>query len=93
MMEIKTTHTEVYNIIKRFYNRYKLRRNPSNPNPNIFSNHIHDITLIKIYKRSCIYSNAENSYKENLVIKYKYKNANEIISLNIPWDNYKDLLS
>ena len=91
-MEIKSTNTEVYYIIQRFYNRYKLIRNPSYPNPNILSNHIQDITLIKMYKRSCIYSNKENCYKENLVIKYKYKNANEIISLNILWDNYKDLL-
>jgi len=92
-MEIKSTNTEVYYIIKRFYNNYKLRRNPGHPNPNILSNHIQDITLIKMYKRGCIYSNEENSHKENLVIKYKYKDVNEIISLNIPWDNYKDLLS
>jgi len=92
-MEIKTTNIEVYDIIKRFYSKYKLRRNPGNPNPNILSKYIQDIYLIKLYKRVCTYSNNENIYKENLVIKYKYKNKDEIISLNLPWDDYKDLLT
>lgn len=92
-MELKSTNIEVYDVIKKFYSKYKLRRNPGYPNPNILSKNIQDISLIKIYKRVCIYSNNENMYKENLVIKYKYKNKDEIISLNLPWDDYKDLLT
>lgn len=92
-MELKSSNREIYFIIKRFYTKYKLRRNPGNPNPNILSKNIQDISLIKIYKRVCTYSNNENMYKENLVIKYKYKNKDEIISLNLPWDDYKDLLT
>lgn len=91
-MEIKTNNKEVYSIIQRFYSRYKLRRNADRSNPNKLSNFIQDICLIQVYKRVCTYSNNENSYKENLVIKYKYKNVNEIICLNIPWEEYKDLL-
>ena len=91
-MEINTNNNEVYSIINRFYSRYKLWRNPGHPNPNKLSNFIQDIYLIKVYKRVCTYSNNENSYKENLVVKYKYKNIDEIISLNIPWEEYKDLL-
>jgi hypothetical protein len=92
-MELESSNNEVYYIIKRFNSKYKLRRNPDFPNPNILSNYIEDISLIKIYKRFCTYSNNENMYKENLVIKYKYKNKNEIITLNIPFDEYKDLLT
>ena len=92
-MEIKSTNHEVYYIIKRFYSKFKLRRNPGYPNPNILSsNFAQDISLIQVYKRICTYSNNENSYKDFLVIKYKYKNTEEIVSLNLPWDKYKDLL-
>lgn len=91
-MEIKINNKEIYSVLQRFYAKYKLRRHPGHPNPNKLSNYLHDFYIVKIYKRVCTYSNNENSYKDNLVIKYKYKNVDEVISLNIPWEDYKDLL-
>jgi len=91
-MEINSSNNEVFGIIKRFNYKYKLRRHPGYPNPNKLPIYTQDISLIKIYKRVCTYSNNENNYKDNLVIKYKYKNTEEIVSLNLPWDEYNDLL-
>ena len=70
-MEINSSNNEVFGIIKRFNSKFKLRRNPGNPNPNKLPIYTQDISLIKIYKRVCTYSNNENNYKDNLVIKYK----------------------
>lgn len=91
-MEIKSNNKEMYSILQRFHTKYKLRRHPGHLNPNKLSNYLDDFYIIKIYKRVCTYSNSENRYKDNLVIKYKYKNIDEVISLNIPWEDYKDLL-
>jgi hypothetical protein len=86
-------NNKIYYIIKRFYSKFKLRRrNAENKNPNILPYYIDDISYIKSYKFLCVYSNAKNIKKENLVVKYTYKNHKEIISLNIPLDEYEDLL-
>jgi hypothetical protein len=92
-MNISTTNKNVYYILKRFNSSFRLRRNPGFENPNVLSNHISDITIIKVYKRKCIYTNNPNYIRDNLVIKYQYKNNPEVISLNIPWDKYQDLLT
>ena len=69
-MEIKSTNNEVLHIIKRFNSRFKLRKKPGLPNPNIlWCKFAQDIFLIQVYKRVCTYSNNENSYKDFLVIK------------------------
>ena len=82
---------KVYYILKRFHSSYKLIRNPHCNNPNVLYN-IKDIYVIGIYKRNCIYSNDRQNSKEHLVIKYKYQNNPETISLNLPLEKYNDLL-
>lgn len=92
-MQITTTNKQVYYILKRFYSTFRLRRSPGNPNPNILSSQIQDITIVYVYKRPCTYTNDIHHLKDHLVIKYKYKNNPEVISLNLPWDKYNDLLT
>jgi len=92
-MQISTTNKNIFYILKRFHSSFQLRRNPGNKNPNVLSNNINDINIIRVYKRNCIYTNDQQDLKENLVIKYQYKNNPEIISLNIPLYKYQDLLN
>ena len=92
-MQISTTNKNIFYILKRFHSSFQLRRNPGNKNPNVLSNNINDINIIRVYKRICIYTNDKHDLKENLVIKYQYKNNPEIISLNIPLYKYQDLLN
>jgi hypothetical protein len=92
IMEVKLDKHHLYSIIKRFNFKFKLRRNPDQPNPNKFIYQIEDINLIKAYIGPCTYSNNENIKKKNLIIKYKLNNEEEI-SLNVLLDEYKDLLS
>jgi len=92
-MQISTTNKNIFYILKRFHSSFQLRRNPGNKNPNVLSNNINDINIIRVYKRNCIYSNDTQVLKEHLVIKYKYKNSSEIITLNLPWEKYNDLLN
>jgi hypothetical protein len=54
-----------------------------------------DIIFIEAYTNTCIYTNQTIFKKENIIIKYKINNNNlldEIISLNILYDEYKDLI-
>ena len=83
---------QIYHIIKRFYSKFKLRRNPGHKNPNILPYYIDDLSYINSYKFLCVYSDTKNIKKENLVVKYTFKNPNEIFCLNISFDEYKDLL-
>lgn len=92
-MDIITTNKNVYYILKRFNSNFKLRRNKEYKNPNILSNNINDINIIRVYKRKCIYTDDLKHTKDNLVIKYQYKNNPDIITLNVLWDRYKDLLT
>jgi len=91
-MDISTTKTNVYHILKRFNSYFRLRRNNECRNPNHLSNNINDINIIRVYKRKCIYTDDPNHIRDNLVIKYQYKNNPEIICLNIPLERYNDLL-
>lgn len=91
IMELKLDKHHLYSIIQRFNFKFKLQRNPELPNPNKFLYQIEDINLIKAYIVLCTYSNNENIKKENLIIKYKVNNE-EQISLNVLLDKYKDLL-
>lgn len=52
------------------------------------------IDIIEVKIKSCIYSNELNSNrkKNHLIIKYKNISENEIISLNILLEAYKDIL-
>ena len=84
--------SKIHGILKRFHSSFKLRRNPHWDNPNVLSDNIEDICVIDIYKRNCIYTNDSQNSKDHLVIKYKYQNNPETISLNLPWEKYKDLL-
>jgi len=85
---------KIYNILQRFYIRYRKRRKFA-PNPNgklpppIDSNE-----NIQIYKRTCVYSiENKNELKEHLVIKIKsYPKSSDYYILNVLYDDYKDLL-
>lgn len=90
-MEIKLDKENLKSIIRRFHYKFKLRRNPDFPNPNKIIHQLEDINLIKAYIGPCIYSNDKNIKKENLIIKYKLNE--DLISLNIILDEYKDLLT
>jgi len=83
---------QVYSILSRFHDKFKLIRNPSSPNPNELPTSTDEIDLVQVYKILCVYSNEKNIRKENLIIKYKMNSRSEIISLNLPYEEYKDLL-
>ena len=87
-------NNQIYFIIKRFYSKFKLRRKSdnSNKNPNVLPDKIEDISYIKSYKYLCLYSDIINRKKQNLAVKYTYKNMDEIICLNVPLYEYEDLL-
>ena len=90
-MDIFISNYQIYSIIERFYSKYKSKkyqRKTTLPN-------IQDIIFIQAYINSCIYSNEINLQKENIIIKFKLINndlVDEIISLNILYDDYKDLI-
>ena len=88
-MELVLSQLQIYFIIKRFYSKFTPKRNKLNPYN--FKFILEDFHFIRAYKRSCTYSNKKNLKKENLVIKYNYKNK-EIIAMNILYDEYKDLV-
>ena len=89
---ISLNNNQIYYIIERFYSKFRLRRNSENKNPNTLPDKIEDINYIKSYKYVCVYSDAINIKKQNLVVKYTYKNTDEIICLNLPLYEYEDLL-
>ena len=86
--------TKIYQILERFYIRYKKRRK-FEPNPNgKIPPPIDSIQNIQIYKRTCVYSREnKNEVKEHLVIKIKkYPKPFDYYILNVLYDDYKDLL-
>lgn len=92
-MDLTLNNKQIHSIIQRFNSKFKLRIKKDNPNPKheLFS--LNDIYIIKTYKFPCTYSNVKsNEKRENLVIKYFYKNKKEIISLNLLLEEYKDLV-
>jgi hypothetical protein len=89
---ISLDNNQIYFIIKRFHSKFKLRRNSEYENPNMLPDKIEDINYIWSYKYLCVYSDTINRKKENLVLKYTYKNMDEIICLNLPLYEYEDLL-
>jgi hypothetical protein len=86
--------TKIYNILERFYIKYKKRRkfepNPNGKIPPPFDS----IQNVQIYKRTCVYSREnKNEVKEHLVIKIKrYPKPSDYYVLNVLYDDYKDLL-
>lgn len=89
---ISLNNNQIYFIIKRFHSKFRLRRKTEYLNPNTLPDKLEDINYIKSYKYVCVYSDAINRKKENLVVKYTYKNMDEIICLNLPLYEYEDLL-
>ena len=86
--------SKIYNILERFYIRYKKRRN-FEPNPN--GKHppsLDSMQSVQIYKRTCVYSREnKNEVKEHLVIKIKrYPQKSDYYILNVLYEDYKDLL-
>jgi len=91
-MNLFMTHSQIYSIIQRFDSKYKYRK--SNRIRETIVN-IQNIIFIEAYIIPCIYSNQCNLQKENIIIKFKIKkneSIDEIVSLNILYDDYKDLL-
>lgn len=92
IMKIFITNFQVHSIMERFYSKYKYRHSDRTTKklPNL-----QDIIFIQAYTNLCIYSNQSNLQKENIIIKFKLINndlVDEIISLNILYDDYKDLI-
>lgn len=85
--------TKVYKILKRFHEKFKRRRVfKENPNGKIPPD-INTINIIKVYKRTCKYTNEiETETKANLVIKIQYSPNEEYYILNVLYKDYKDLL-
>lgn len=84
---------KVYQILERFYTRFKRRRVfKENPNGKTPPN-INTMKNVQIYKRTCKYINENNiEVKPNLVIKIQYYEKEEYYILNVLYDDYKDLL-
>jgi hypothetical protein len=93
-MKIFISNYQINSIIERFYSKYKYRQcGRTRSTKNI--PYIQDIIFIQAYTYPCIYSNQSNLQKENIIIKFKIDNndlVDEIISLNILYDDYKDLI-
>lgn len=84
---------QIYSIIERFYSKYKYRVSGRTKTKNLPN--MNDILFVEAYTNSCVYSNQSNLQKENIIIKFKLTDndlVNEIISLNILYDDYKDLI-
>ena len=81
---------QMYCIIERFYSKYISVKHKGKPNPNKLPSNQEEIHLIESYVVPCIYSNSENKKRENLIIKFRFEQ--DIISLNILLEEYKDLL-
>ena len=90
-MDLIMSNSQIYSIIERFYTRFKYKNSFKIKHP---LPEINDIQLIKAYIRDCIYTNEVNFIKQNAIIKYRLTNHfnQEIICLNILWEDYKDLM-
>jgi len=79
-----------YNIIERFHQRFEYR----NKIDKKIIPKKEDVHIINTYLRDTKFSkDSENIVKKMIVIKYYYQNYPEIISLNICFNDYSDLLS
>ena len=88
---LSLTNKQIYSILKRFYTKYvSSKKNIGKTNPNKLPSNQEDIQIMEVCIFPCIYSNNENQKKENLIIKFRYKE--DTISLNILLEHYKDLL-
>ena len=91
-MNVKLNNNQTYLIIKRFNSKFKVRKKDK-PNPKLVLFTLNDIFLLKAYKFICNYTNDNhNEKKENLVIKYLFKNETVPISLNLLLDEYNDII-
>lgn len=82
---------QMYCIMERFHSKYISVKNKGKPNPNKLPSNQEEIHFIEAYIHPCIYSNNSNEKRENLIIKFRFTEE-DIISLNILLEDYKDLL-
>jgi hypothetical protein len=87
---------QLYNIIKRFHERFYERRSNSKIkyNPNELPLLL-DLNIEQVYTINCLYVGVEMEKvdnRRNLVVKYRLNKGDIIISLNVLYDEYKDLL-
>ena len=87
---LNLSNEQIYSILKRFHTKYISVRNKGIDNPNKLPDNQEEIHFIQAYICPCIYSNNENQIRENLFIKFIFKQ--DTISLNILLEDYKDLL-
>jgi hypothetical protein len=85
---LNLSNEQIYSILKRFHTKYVLTKRDANPNK--LPDNQEEIHFIQAYICPCIYSNIENQIRENLFIKFIFKQ--DTISLNILLEDYKDLL-
>jgi hypothetical protein len=92
-MKIFISNYQIYTILQRFNSKYKFKN--SEKKTKKFLPQLDDIIFIEAYTNTCIYTNQTILKKENIIIKFKINNndlLDEIISLNILFDEYKDLI-
>jgi type II secretory pathway component PulL len=79
-----------YPMIERFYGEKFIYRFKYNDNQKKFIPKKEEIQMQNMYLRNTIFSNEnENIVKRMIILKYKYKD--EIITLNINYEDYSDL--
>jgi hypothetical protein len=80
-----------YLIIERFYKKFKYRRNNNNTKKHQIPPKKEEIQIQKMYLRNTIFSKtiSENIVKKMIVLKYCYKN--DIITLNVLYEDYSDI--
>jgi hypothetical protein len=77
-------------MIERFYGEKFIYRFKYNDNQKKFIPKKEEIQMQNMYLRNTIFSNEnENIVKRMIILKYKYKD--EIITLNINYEDYSDL--
>lgn len=89
-MKRKEMFSNFYPMIERYYGEKFIYRFKYNDNQNKFIPKKEEIQIQNVYLRNTIFSNEnENIVKRMIIMKYKYKD--EIITLNVNYDDYSDL--
>lgn len=82
--------SKLYEIIERFHKKFEYRRKKETkaiPKKE-------DVHIINAYLRDTKFTkDSKNFVNKMIVIKYYYKNYPEIISLNVCFHDYSDILS
>jgi hypothetical protein len=91
-INIELSLLKLKTILDRFHNKFKYRKNTGKKKP-ILDYEFQNIHVIDIKIKQCVYTNSINDIKQNLIVKYYiYDQDTSIISLNLLFDDYKDII-